>query len=154
MVQGLVAYGLAVSMALAARNPAGFGLLDAAGITVLAAAIIGEAVADAQLRRFKSDPANRGRVCDAGLWAWSRHPNYFFEWLGWVAYPLFALSGGRSWGLDRALRPGADVLDAAPCLRRAAARSPYAPALRRRLPRLCRPRARVLPRPPSAEEPT
>ena len=34
--------------------------------------------------------ANRDRVCDIGLWAWSRHPNYFFEWLGWVAYPLFA----------------------------------------------------------------
>lgn len=93
MVQGVVAYGLAISMALAARNPAGFGPLDIAGIAVLAASIAGEAAADAQLRRFKAAPANRGRICTTGLWAWSRHPNYFFEWLGWVAYPLFALSG-------------------------------------------------------------
>jgi len=52
------------------------------------------------LSRFKADPANRGEVCDTGLWAWSRHPNYFFEWLGWCAWPIFALnlSGGWPWG--------------------------------------------------------
>ena len=38
------------------------------------------------------DPANQGRVCDVGLWRWSRHPNYFFEWFGWLAYPVIALS--------------------------------------------------------------
>ena len=49
---------------------------------------------------FKSDPAHRGKICDTGLWAWSRHPNYFFEWLGWCAWPLFAidLGGGWPWG--------------------------------------------------------
>jgi len=57
------------------------------------AAILGEALADRQLLRFKSDPDNEGRVCDAGLWAWSRHPNYFFEWAVWLAYPLFAFGG-------------------------------------------------------------
>ena len=98
LAQGLVAYGLAVSMGLAARNPAPAGLLDALGVAVLFAAILGEAAADAALRRFKADHANRGRVCDRGLWAWSRHPNYFFEWLSWLAYPLFALSGLWPWG--------------------------------------------------------
>jgi steroid 5-alpha reductase family enzyme len=58
---------------------------------VLLAAIAGEALADGQLRQFRADPGNRGRVCDIGLWGWSRHPNYFFEWLGWVAYPLLAI---------------------------------------------------------------
>jgi steroid 5-alpha reductase family enzyme len=38
-------------------------------------------------------------VCDAGLWHWSRHPNYFFEWLYWLAYPALALAGGWQWGL-------------------------------------------------------
>ncbi len=99
MVQALVAWGLALSMLLAARNPApGLRLLDLLGIAVLAVAVAGEAMADNQLRRFKLDPANRGQVCDAGLWSWSRHPNYFFEWLGWIAYPLFAIGAGWPWG--------------------------------------------------------
>jgi steroid 5-alpha reductase family enzyme len=98
MVQAIVAWGLAVSMLLAARNPAtGFRPLDLLGAAVLIAAIAGEGIADWQLRRFKADPANKGRVCDVGLWSWSRHPNYFFEFLGWVAYPLFAI-GPSGWG--------------------------------------------------------
>jgi steroid 5-alpha reductase family enzyme len=46
-------------------------------------------------------------VCDLGLWAWSRHPNYFFEWLGWFAYPAFAidLSGRYPWGWATLLAP-------------------------------------------------
>ena len=154
MVQGLVAYGLAVSMALAARNPAGFGVLDAAGIAVLAAAIIGEAAADAQLRRFKADPANRDRICDAGLWAWSRHPNYFFEWLGWVAYPLFALSGLWAWGWIALTGPalmywtlryasGVPPLEAHMARRHGAAFAAYAAHV-----------PVFFPRPPTAQEPT
>ena len=45
-----------------------------------------------QLKNFRGNPANKGRVCDVGLWRWSRHPNYFFEWFGWLAYPVIALS--------------------------------------------------------------
>lgn len=66
---------------------------------VLAAAIwmlsvFGEGLADAQMERFRRDPANKGQVCRDGLWRWSRHPNYFFECLHWVAYlPL-------AWGMD------------------------------------------------------
>jgi len=52
---------------------------------------IGESAADLQLQRFKSAPANRGGICRVGLWNYSRHPNYFFEWLIWVAFALFAL---------------------------------------------------------------
>lgn len=45
-------------------------------------------------------PANKGHICDTGLWGWSRHPNHFFEWLGWLAYPRLAidLSGTWPWG--------------------------------------------------------
>jgi steroid 5-alpha reductase family enzyme len=67
-------------------------------VVVLVAGVAGEALADRQLQKFKADPANNGRICDAGLWSWSRHPNYFFEWLGWVAYPLFAISTAWGWG--------------------------------------------------------
>jgi steroid 5-alpha reductase family enzyme len=100
-IQAAAAALLALSVLLAAGNPrVGFSVMDAAGVVVLVIAIAGEAVADWQLRRFRADPANHGGVCDRGLWGWSRHPNYFFEWLGWVAYPLFAISldGSYPWG--------------------------------------------------------
>ncbi|MDI1319513.1 MAG: DUF1295 domain-containing protein [bacterium] len=60
-------------------------------------ALGGESLADAQLAAFKRDPASQGRVCDAGLWRYSRHPNYFFEWLIWVAYFVFALASPWGW---------------------------------------------------------
>jgi steroid 5-alpha reductase family enzyme len=53
---------------------------------------LGETVADAQLAAFKKALENKGKVCDTGLWGYSRHPNYFFEWLMWVSYFLFALA--------------------------------------------------------------
>ena len=66
--------------------------LEWAGLGLWAVALAGESAADAQLDRFRRDPARRGRTCQAGLWAYSRHPNYFFEWLIWVAFFLFASS--------------------------------------------------------------
>src|SRR5208282_6572063 len=53
--------------------------------------------ADRQLQRFKADPANRGALCQHGLWRYSRHPNYFFEWLVWVAYFVFACASPWGW---------------------------------------------------------
>jgi steroid 5-alpha reductase family enzyme len=53
--------------------------------------VTGEAIADRQLAFFKKDPANKGKVCQTGLWYYSRHPNYFFEWLMWFSYFIFAL---------------------------------------------------------------
>lgn len=50
--------------------------------------LIGVSVADWQLYQFKSKPSNQGGVCDQGLWKYSRHPNYFFEWMHWWVYPL------------------------------------------------------------------
>src|SRR3569833_633724 len=78
---------------------------DYLGALVLFAGIAGEAIADGQLKAFRSDPANKGRVCDVGLWRWARHPNYFFEWLGWLAYPVIALSPDYSWSVATLLAP-------------------------------------------------
>jgi len=66
--------------------------LEYAGAILWAISFIGEAIADRQLKEFKKDPANKGEVCNVGLWNYSRHPNYFFEWLMWVAYFVFALA--------------------------------------------------------------
>ncbi len=99
--QAGVSVVLALAVALAAHNPApGLNIQDALGMMILLLGIVGEAVADRQLRSFKSDPANRNAVCDTGLWRLSRHPNYFFEWVCWLAYPLIAinLSGGYPFG--------------------------------------------------------
>jgi steroid 5-alpha reductase family enzyme len=68
-----------------------------AGVVLAAVSVVGEGVADAQLRRFRADAANRGRVCRAGLWGWSRHPNYFFDWLIWCAFVLIALPSPMGW---------------------------------------------------------
>ena len=60
-------------------------------------------LADRQLSAFKADPANRGRTCRQGLWRWSRHPNYFFEWVHWLAY--VPLAWGSSWWPATLLAP-------------------------------------------------
>ncbi|HEY3949629.1 DUF1295 domain-containing protein [Phenylobacterium sp.] len=82
---------LSLSVLIAAAAPGPLGLRDAIGLAIFAAAIAGEGVADEQMRRFKAAPANKGKVAEVGLWGWSRHPNYFFEWLGWLAYPAIGL---------------------------------------------------------------
>ncbi|MDQ1396983.1 MAG: hypothetical protein QOG64_2242, partial [Acidimicrobiaceae bacterium] len=74
-----------------------FGLLDAVATVVTAGAIVIELVADRQLHRFTSDPAHRGRIMDQGLWAWSRHPNYFGELSFWWGLWLFGLAAAPSW---------------------------------------------------------
>ncbi|CAH1669514.1 DUF1295 domain-containing protein [Chelatococcus asaccharovorans] len=91
-IQALAALVLALSIMIAARNPMpGLTLGDGTGVALLAAAIMGEAVADRQLSRFRSDPLNTGKICDTGLWRYTRHPNYVFEWLVWVAYAVIAI---------------------------------------------------------------
>jgi steroid 5-alpha reductase family enzyme len=61
-------------------------------LAVVLVAITGATMADRQLRAFRANKGNRGRICDRGLWSWSRHPNYFFECLGWLAYPVIAIN--------------------------------------------------------------
>lgn len=112
MIQAAVAALLAICIMLAARNPvSSLRAMDVAGALLLVASVAGETVADRQMHAFRADPANKGKVCDTGLWAWSRHPNYFFECAGWFAYPLFAidLSGSWPWGLGALLGPAAMV---------------------------------------------
>jgi steroid 5-alpha reductase family enzyme len=71
--------------------------LEWAGIALLVVAVAGETIADRQLAAFKASAAGPGRVCRVGLWRYSRHPNYFFEWLVWVAFALFALPAPAGW---------------------------------------------------------
>ena len=83
---------------VAMTNPARvFGIWDVAGVLVLLASVGGEAVADHQLAMFKRDLASKGKTCRAGLWRYSRHPNYFFEWLHWWVYVLMSIGSPYAW---------------------------------------------------------
>lgn len=98
LVQGAIAVFFALPAWLAARNDAPAPRpLELAAIVLWAAALAGEAMADRQLARFKARPEARGRTCRDGLWRWSRHPNYFFEWLVWMAFALYASASPWGW---------------------------------------------------------
>ncbi len=92
-IQALAAFILVLALYLAATLDLPFPrLIDFAGIFVAIIALGGEAISDLQLARFRGKPQARTEVCETGLWRYSRHPNYFFEWLFWCAWPLMALS--------------------------------------------------------------
>lgn len=61
---------------------------------IMVIAFIGEVIADQQLYRFKQKMNHHGKTMDQGLWKYSRHPNYFFEWIHWFAYPILGLAAG------------------------------------------------------------
>lgn len=97
-VQAVAALLLTVPFALVALNPTeGLHPLEWVGLAVWAVGFAGEALADWQLARFKARPGTSGEVCQDGLWAYSRHPNYFFEWVIWCGFGLLALGAPGGW---------------------------------------------------------
>jgi steroid 5-alpha reductase family enzyme len=95
---------LSAPMIVVALNPApGLSWAEMSGVVLFAIALLGEAASDAQLRAFKARADSAGKPCREGLWKYSRHPNYFFEWLVWCAFFLFAL--GSPWGVLTILCP-------------------------------------------------
>jgi len=98
--QALLDLVLALPFLIVARHGGSPGAIEGIAVALWAVALVGESLADRQLDRFKRDPGNRGSVCAAGLWRYSRHPNCFFEWLVWLAYALYASGsplGGLAW---------------------------------------------------------
>lgn len=90
--QAVLAWLLSLTfLALCVAEPAGWRVWDALGVLLWIVSIVGESIADRQLRRWRADPANKGRTCRSGLWRYSRHPNYFFEWLHWLVYPVLGV---------------------------------------------------------------
>jgi steroid 5-alpha reductase family enzyme len=96
--QGLLVILLSLPLFLVvAAGPKHFHALHFLGLLVWMIALAGETTADRQLQKFRRNPAHRGRTCRDGLWRYSRHPNYFFEWLIWVAYFIYALPSPLGW---------------------------------------------------------
>lgn len=97
LFQGVLIWVVSLPVQGSASQLDRLGALDWAGIAVWGVGIFFEAVGDAQLRRFKVDPANKGRVMDRGLWRYTRHPNYFGDFMVWWGIYLAALSTGGAW---------------------------------------------------------
>lgn len=83
----------ALPFVAAASNPHRASVAIPLALGIALVAIVGESVADRQLAAHRTNPAMRGITCRVGLWGWSRHPNYFFEWLHWFAYLPLAYGG-------------------------------------------------------------
>jgi steroid 5-alpha reductase family enzyme len=96
-LQALLCWLISWPLQLAVTRTAPLNILDAVGFTIAAAGFLYEAIADWQLQRFRTDPANKGHVMDRGLWRFSRHPNYFGDALMWWGYFLIGLATSDAW---------------------------------------------------------
>ena len=97
LLQSVLAWIISAPLFAAVRADAPLGALDVVGLVLWLAGFGIEALGDLQLRRFRADPASKGQVLRTGLWAWTRHPNYFGEALLWWGYYVIALSAGGWW---------------------------------------------------------
>ncbi len=98
IVQAAVAWMFALPAWVVANDPsADLNGWVIAGVAIWMVSLVGESIADRQLQSFRADPDHRGKVCALGLWRYSRHPNYFFEWLHWFSYPLVAIGAPNAW---------------------------------------------------------
>ena len=99
LLQSLFLWAISLSLqyGAASKTPAMITCLDLCGLSLWMVGFIFEAVGDWQLAAFKSNPANKGKVMDRGLWAYTRHPNYFGECLMWWGIFVIAFSTPNSW---------------------------------------------------------
>jgi steroid 5-alpha reductase family enzyme len=96
-LQGVILWIISMPLLAAVRSTGALGALDLIGAALALVGLALEATADRQLRRFRADPASRGRVLDTGLWRYSRHPNYFGDAVVWWGLWLVAAAGGAWW---------------------------------------------------------
>ncbi len=97
-MQAILVVIFSLPFLLAAFNRAPhLAVIEFSGLALSVGALAGESIADWQMSAFKSHPANKGKVCQRGLWCYSRHPNYFFESLIWWGLFLFALGSTGGW---------------------------------------------------------
>jgi steroid 5-alpha reductase family enzyme len=103
-LQAISVVVLGLTFLFATTNPTeSLGLIEIVGGVLWISAWMGESIADMQLAKFKRDPASKGQVCDVGLWRYTRHPNYFFEWLIWVGF--FLVGSAAAWGWTGIIAP-------------------------------------------------
>ena len=96
-LQALLAWVVAMPVVAGVQSTTPWNWLDAVGIALFVGGLVIETAADAQLARFKANPANHKRVMAQGLWRFSRHPNYFGEFCVWWGLWLVAVAAGAWW---------------------------------------------------------
>ena len=97
-LQGVIAWFVSWPAQLGQLGPdRPLGPVTMAGLAIFAVGLAFEAIGDWQLKRFKADPANKGRLMTTGLWAWTRHPNYFGDAAVWTGLTVIALEGPYGW---------------------------------------------------------
>lgn len=96
-LQAVLAGFISLPLIAAASVDTPLGWLDALGLALWCTGMFFEVIGDQQLKNFQSNPANRGKVLDTGLWTYTRHPNYFGEFTLWWGYYCFALAAGGWW---------------------------------------------------------
>lgn len=96
-LQGVLMWVVSLPVQIGQLGDTPLGLLDAAGAVIWLVGLVFETTGDFQLARFKADPDNKGKVMDSGLWRYTRHPNYFGDFLVWWGLYIIALSGGAFW---------------------------------------------------------
>lgn len=97
ILQGLIALALSFTFLIISQNTSdSWSYWEGVGFLVWLFGTWGESTADAQKYQFRRDVTNAGKVCDVGLWRYSRHPNYFFEWIVWIGF--FILPWDHLWG--------------------------------------------------------
>ncbi len=99
VLQAVLAWIVSLSLLAAVGSAHPWGWLDTLGVCVVLFGFVFETVGDAQLAAFKSRAENRGRIMNAGLWRYTRHPNYFGEFCVWWGFYLMALSAGGGWAV-------------------------------------------------------
>ncbi len=100
-LQGVLMWVVSVPVQAVSIRPGAdpLGGVDALGLLLFGTGLAFEALGDIQLARFKGDAVNAGRVMDRGLWAWTRHPNYFGDFTVWWGIGLFSVAAGHPWAL-------------------------------------------------------
>ena len=102
-LQAVLAWIVSLPLLGAINSDNALNMLDILGISLVAFGFIWETAADWQLAKFKSQPANKGKVLNTGVWRYSRHPNYFGESCVWWGFYVIALAAGAWWALPSAI---------------------------------------------------
>ena len=95
--QAAVAVLFMVPISIVVYNSKPLGTMDGVAVLIWIFSIVGESTADKQLAKFRADKSNKRKVCKNGLWKYSRHPNYFFEWIHWWSYVILGWDTAYGW---------------------------------------------------------
>jgi steroid 5-alpha reductase family enzyme len=98
IIQGVIVVVLSLPFYLMSQDRVPFfTTTEIFGLLIWGAGVVGETIADRQLSDFKKNTLHQDMVCEEGLWNYSRHPNYFFDWIVWIGFSAIAFSAPLGW---------------------------------------------------------